>query len=151
MLHLAPWYKVKGNFQMNIGQLASKAGVNPQTIRYYEREGILPAPARRAGSNYRDYSETTLETLGFIKNAQAAGFKLSQIHQILVASARHDSNCDEVQRMIRQRRAEVAEKLRTLHAFQRTLSKMEQACQENAVDGCCPTLRLLHATGKANQ
>lgn len=128
---------------MTIGQLAKRADVNPQTIRYYEREGILPEPTRRVESGYREYSEADLGTLLFIRNAQAAGFKLSQIQEILVASANRSPDCDNIRRLIQERKAEVSEKLRSLRAFQRTLSKLDQACGENAMDGCCPSLNIL--------
>ncbi len=128
---------------MTIGQLAKRADVNPQTIRYYEREGILPEPARRVGSDYREYSEATLESLVFIKSAQAAGFKLSQIQEILVAIASRRPDCGKMLELIHERQAEVAEKLRTLRAFQRTLSKLDQACRENVAEDCCPGFDLL--------
>lgn len=128
---------------MTIGALAKKAGINPQTIRYYEREGILPVPARRAGSDYRDYSEATLDTLLFIKNAQTAGFKLSQIQEILAVGANPRPACDKMRSLIRERRAEVAEKLRTLRAFQRGLAKLDHACRKKPPAANCPSLDLL--------
>lgn len=128
---------------MTIGQLAKRAGVNPQTIRYYEREGILPQPGRRAESDYREYPEATLDTLRFIRSAQDAGFKLAQIQEILVAIASRRPDCGKMLELIHERQAEVGEKLRTLRAFQRTLAKLDQACRENVAEDCCPGLDLL--------
>ena len=132
---------------MTIGQLAKRAGVNPQTIRYYEREGILPEPRRQAGSDYREYPEATLDTLVFIRSAQAAGFKLSQIQEILVAIASRRPDCGKMLHLIHERQAEVGGKLRTLRAFQRTLSKLDQACRENVAEDRCPSLDLLRGVG----
>lgn len=129
---------------MTIGQLAKRADVNPQTIRYYEREGILPIPGRRGGSDYREYPDATLETLRFIRNAQAAGFKLSQIREILEVGSGRGPDCGGMRRLIQQRRAEVAEKLRSLRTFQRSLSRLDQACRENDAQDCCPGLEMLH-------
>jgi len=67
---------------MRIGQLAAKAGVNIQTVRFYERKGLLEAPPR-AASGYRCYGESSLETLCFIRRSQELGFTLSEISQLL--------------------------------------------------------------------
>lgn len=131
---------------MTIGQLAKKAGVNPQTIRYYEREGILAKPARRSGSDYRDYADASLETLIFIKNSQAAGFKLAEIREILIGGNRPGASCAKVLRLIQERSAEITEKLRTLRQFQRTLKELKLKCLDNTQTTVCPSLDILQRT-----
>lgn len=103
--------------------------MNPQTIRYYEREGILPQPQRRKGSNYRDYGEDSLRTLCFIRQAQAAGFTLREITELLRArvSAR---SCAEVAALIHARLEEIRRKIKELRNFERSLRRLEDACRD---------------------
>jgi MerR family copper efflux transcriptional regulator len=129
---------------MTIGELAKQAGVNPQTIRYYEREGVLPLPARRDGSNYRDYPERALVELRFILRAKAAGFKLSQIQELLGTKPRSGAACGDILAIVRARQAEVGEKLRILRGFQRSLKNLERACLDHHPGDVCPTLDALH-------
>ncbi|HEX6965041.1 MAG TPA: MerR family transcriptional regulator [Gemmatimonadaceae bacterium] len=95
---------------MTIGELARRAGVNVQTVRYYERRGLLAEP-HRTPSGYRQYSDATLDRLRFIKRAQELGFTLSEIHELLVlrldprttaaqVKARAEAKIDDVERRI---------------------------------------------------
>jgi DNA-binding transcriptional MerR regulator len=127
---------------MTIGQLAKRARVNPQTIRYYEREGILPEPRRQAGSDYRDYAEDSLRILAFIKEAQGAGFKLAQIQKLLKADLRPEG-CKDVQRLIEERLHEVKLRLRQLRSFERSLKVLLCRCRESKITMACPALSLL--------
>ncbi|MBN8710219.1 MAG: hypothetical protein BGO12_19905 [Verrucomicrobia bacterium 61-8] len=128
---------------MTIGQLAKRAGINPQTIRYYEREGILPEPRRRAESDYRDYGEDSLRVLAFIKEAQEAGFKLAQIQKLLKADLRPEG-CKDVQCLIEERLQEVKSRLRELRAFERSLRVLLCRCRKSRITTCCLALTLLH-------
>ena len=77
---------------MTIGELARLAGVNTQTIRFYEREGLLPPPSRRE-SGYRQYAPTTVEQVRFIRAAKAVGFTLEEIAQLLSLRVRRGASC----------------------------------------------------------
>jgi MerR family copper efflux transcriptional regulator len=127
---------------MMIGELAKRAGVNPQTIRYYEREGILPPPRRRAGSDYREYGEDALRQLRFIKQAQAAGLTLGQIVEILHARISPRS-CGEVEAVIQRRLAEIRGKMLEFHAFERSLERLRGQCVSAGGRRACPALTLL--------
>ena len=105
---------------MRIGELAKQVGVTPDTIRYYEREGLLP-PAERTPSGYRDYGPEVLDDLRFIKKAQALGLKLSDVREVLEISSGGKPPCEHVRATVSARLAEVEERLRELRALRATL------------------------------
>ena len=105
---------------MRIGELAKQVGVTPDTIRYYEREGLLP-PAERTPSGYRDYGPEVLDDLRFIKKAQALGLKLSDVREVLEISSGGKPPCEHVRATVSGRLAEVEERLRELRALRATL------------------------------
>ncbi len=105
---------------MRIGELAKTAGVIPDTIRYYEREGLLPSP-QRTESGYRDYRPGVMDDLLFIKKAQALGLKLSAVREVLEISSGGKPPCEHVRATVSARLVEVEERLRELRALRATL------------------------------
>ncbi len=105
---------------MRIGELAKTAGVTPDTIRYYEREGLLPTP-ERTPSGYRDYRHDILDELRFIKNAQASGLKLSDVREVMQIAEGGRAPCEHVRATVTVRLAEVEERLRELRSLRTTL------------------------------
>ncbi len=105
---------------MRIGDLAKHVGVTPDTIRYYEREGLLP-PAERTPSGYRDYGPEAVNDLQFIRKAQALGLKLSDVREVLEISSGGKPPCEHVRATVSGRLAEVEERLRELRALRATL------------------------------
>jgi MerR family transcriptional regulator, mercuric resistance operon regulatory protein len=101
-----------------IGDVARRAGVSAPTIRYYEEIGLLPSPAR-SSSGYRRYSERTVEELQFIRKAQALGFSLDEIGQILKLSRSGKTPCSHVLSLAHQHLAAVDERIRQLQRFRR--------------------------------
>src|SRR5947199_10849301 len=93
-----------------IGKLAEAAGVNVQTVRYYEGLGLLPEPIRTA-SGYRTYGESALKRLRFIKQAQALGFSLEEIKAVLEISNEGKRPCSRVRKLAKAKLAEVDQKL----------------------------------------
>ncbi len=91
---------------MRIGEIAKSAGVTPDTIRYYEREELLPLPARTP-SGYRDYGPEVVDDLRFIKKAQALGLKLSDVREVLEISAGGKPPCEHVRATVSARLTEV--------------------------------------------
>src|SRR5258708_37049880 len=100
---------------MKIGEVADRGGVNLQTIRYYEREGLLPQPPRLP-SGYRVYTQPTVRRVRFIKRAQELGFTLSQIRELLSLRLDHERERSEVRAIAEAKVADIAEKIRTLTA-----------------------------------
>lgn len=105
---------------MRIGELAQRAGLSTDTIRYYERLGLLSAPAR--GQNrYRNYDANAMEDLDFIRKARASGLKLSDVRDVMQIADGGRTPCDHVRATITARLAEVEERLRELRSLRTTL------------------------------
>lgn len=105
---------------MRIGKLAESVGVTPDTIRYYEREGLLEPPSR--GSNgYRDYGPEAVEDLQFIKKAQLLGMKLSDVRETLEIAAGGTQPCEHVRAKVSARLSDVEERMKQLKALRGTL------------------------------
>jgi DNA-binding transcriptional MerR regulator len=104
-----------------IGDVAKRTGVTAPTIRYYEGIGLLPSPAR-SGAGYRRYSDGTIEELRFIRKAQALGFSLDEIAEILQLSRSGKAPCSHVLSLAHQHLAAVDERIRQLRAFRRQLA-----------------------------
>ena len=105
---------------MRIGELAKTVGVTTDTIRYYEREGLLPSP-ERTPNGYRDYGPGVLDDLQFIKKAQALGLKLRDVREVLEISSGGKPPCEHVRATVSARLAEVEERVRELRALRATL------------------------------
>ncbi len=105
---------------MRIGEIAKSAGVTPDTIRYYEREGLLPL-ADRTPSGYRNYGPEVVEDLQFIKKAQALGLRLSAVREVLEISAGGKPPCEHVRATVSARLTEVEQRLKELRALRSTL------------------------------
>src|SRR5262245_55607140 len=101
---------------MKIGEAADRGGVNLQTIRYYEREGLLPQPPRLP-AGYRIYSEPTVKRVRFIKRAQELGFTLAEIRDLLSLRVDHERDRSEVRAIAEAKVADIQEKIRTLSAM----------------------------------
>lgn len=120
---------------MRIGELAGISGVAASTLRFYESNGLLPAP-RRAGNGYRDYPEDTLERIGMIRLAQSLGFNLEQIRKVL--SGRGTDGSHELIMQGLQGRLEEIEQLQAKLAEQRAgILDMLQSMQGNGGTGNC--------------
>lgn len=125
---------------MTIGQLAKQAGVNVDTIRYYERNGLLPPPARRA-SGYREYGRGDLDRLRFIARAKDLGFSLAEIDELLSLSA--DRDVAGVKRRAVQRLAQVERKIEELKRVRRGLQALIEACPGHGPLESCPIVAAL--------
>lgn len=104
-----------------IGDVAKRTGVSTPTIRYYEEIGLLPAPVR-SGAGYRRYTEATIAELQFVRKAQALGFSLDEIAEILQLSRSGQAPCAHVLSLAHQHLAAVDERIRQLRAFRRQLA-----------------------------
>lgn len=120
---------------MRIGELARATSTKAETIRYYEREGILPL-ADRTNSNYRDYSPEHLATLTFIRRARELGFGMSQVRQLLALSDRTGKPCQAVDLMVQDQLAEVDEKIADLTQLRTELAHMLRSCQSDRIGEC---------------
>jgi MerR family copper efflux transcriptional regulator len=127
---------------MTIGRLAQRAGVNIDTIRYYERHGLLPAPTRRP-SGYREYAADDVERLRFIRRAKNLGFTLNEIAQLLSLTADRQSDMRGVKRKAEERLEQVEHKILELQRVRRGLKKLIAACPGHGELARCPIVTAL--------
>lgn len=120
---------------MRIGELAKATGTKAETIRYYEREGILPA-ADRTDSNYRDYSDDHLATLTFVRRARELGFGMAQVRQLLALSDHDDKPCEDVDRLVQEQLGEVDHKIADLTLLREELGQMLRSCRGERIGDC---------------
>jgi DNA-binding transcriptional MerR regulator len=119
----------------SIGALGEATGVKVETVRYYERVGLMPAPARTEG-NYRSYSEDHLARLSFIRRARDLGFPLDQVRALLGLADSSMENCAEVDAIARRHLAEVDRKLTDLRALRRELNELVGQCGLGSIAEC---------------
>lgn len=127
---------------LTIGTVARDAGVGIDTIRYYEREGLLPPPQRRA-SGYRDYDPGVIERLRFIRRAKDLGFTLEEIRELLVLSTDRERGVKNVKQRAEARLSQVEQRIRELQRVKRGLQKLIDACPGHGPLDHCPILRAL--------
>jgi len=123
---------------MTIGQLAKQAGVSVETIRYYEREGLVKQPHKPI-QGYRQYSIDTLKKLLFIKRSQGLGFTLAEIQTLLTV----ESSCDAVQGLTEQKLVLVRQKIASLTILEKSLTSLIDECKTNQSPRSCPIIASL--------
>lgn len=111
---------------LSIGEMAKRSGASVQTLRYYEKEGLIPPPSRRV-SGYRQYPVETLRQLRFIRRAKELGFSLAEISDLL--SLRGDEGCAEMLVATQDKLSDIDEKLRSLKGIRKALFELTQCCK----------------------
>ena len=129
---------------LTIGRLARAAGVNVETIRYYQRLGLVPEPPRPTGG-YRHYPPETVDRIRFIKRAQRLGFTLQEIGELLALG---DGACEDVRRRAERKCAQIAAQIRDLQALHRTLEQLITRCREGDGGGGCPIIESIAGAGE---
>jgi MerR family mercuric resistance operon transcriptional regulator len=125
-----------------IGDVAKEAGVNVQTVRYYERRGLIPAPPRRA-SGYREYNEETVRRIRFIRHAKDLGFTLDEIAELLAIRAEPGAPCAEVRDRARAKVSDIDERIESLKRMRDVLSALTEKCSGTGPVKGCPILDAL--------
>jgi Cu(I)-responsive transcriptional regulator len=120
---------------LTIGALAKRTDTKVETIRYYERINLLPAPARTSG-NYRAYDAEHLGRLSFIRRARDLGFSIEQLRELLSLADQRNRSCAGVDAIARQHLAEVERKISDLNAMRRELSTIIDQCGRGAIANC---------------
>lgn len=121
------------------GKLAKEAQIGFETIRYYERRGILPKPNKSA-SGYREYSEETVERIRLIKKMQRLGFSLVEIKRLFLNESIFQEECKSVERKLKGKISEIEKKIFELQEIKSNLSDILKTCQVNKKKECCPLL-----------
>ena len=133
---------------LGIGELAARAGVTPETIRYYERDGVLPPAARAGAGRYRRYGEADVERLQFLRRARELGFSLDEVRELLaLADGDPARDCAEVDRIARAHLAAVRAKLARLATLRAELERIVGACEGGRGVGECRILGALSGDG----
>lgn len=124
------------------GQVATEAGVNVQTLRYYERRGLLPEPPRR-DSGYRTYGANSVAVVRFIKRAQEVGFTLSEIEMLLHLAQGGPANCDAVKELAHQKVIDLERRMQSLEAMRASLERLVETCERPKRSRECPLIEAL--------
>ena len=128
-----------------IGKAAKLAGVGVETIRFYERRGLIPQPLKPASGGFRDYPSDTLAQIRFIREAQELGFSLAEAAQLLTLRADPKADCAQVQRRAEAKLDEVRDKIERLKEIGTALERLIRACPGKGALGACSIMESLVA------
>jgi len=139
-----------GTELLTIGAVAKRARVNIQTVRYYERRGLV-FPDDHRDSGYRLYSGEAVRKIRFVRNAQDLGFTLNEIMSLLKLQVSKRSQCERVKRKAEGKLADVRAKIGGLKAIEKVLSDLIRTCHAQDATGPCPILRSLELERSAQR
>jgi MerR family mercuric resistance operon transcriptional regulator len=134
---------MKPTGSLPIGALSKQSGVTVETIRYYEKIGIMPPPARSSGG-YRLYSPGDLKRLGFVRRGRQLGFSLDELRELLRLVDGHAYTCAEIHTLMLEHLAEVRRKISDLRRLERVLADTAAQCTEELAPKC-PVIDALFA------
>ncbi len=127
---------------MKIGEVSKAAGIGIDAVRFYEREGLIPKPARRP-SGYREYSPDVVVSLRFIRNAKELGFSLREISELLRLEVRDGTTAKDVKALAETKLDDIEERIRALGRMRRAIRKLIQSCPGKGPLSDCSILRAL--------
>jgi MerR family transcriptional regulator, copper efflux regulator len=127
---------------LTIGAIAKAAEVGVETIRFYEREGLIDEPPRRP-SGYREYPRETIRRVRFIRRAKELGFTLKEVGELLSLRVDPERTCADVRRMARAKVADVDAKIAELQKMKDVLERVARSCRGEGPTSTCPILDLL--------
>jgi Hg(II)-responsive transcriptional regulator len=133
---------------LRIGEVAKLTGIGIETIRFYERKGLLDEPDRRP-SGYRQYDESVVARLRFVRRSKELGFTLAEITELLGLWFDTDTKCCDVRKKARTKIEEIEEKVKTLNGMKRSLKKLTDQCQQRGSLHDCPLLDGLGDRGRS--
>jgi len=132
---------------LTIGHLAKQAGVNLETVRYYERRGLLPRPPRSA-SGYCLFPSDAAQRLRFIRRAQQLGFSLKEIRELLSLRVSRTTTSRDIRARAESKIADIEAKIRSLDSMKKTLRKLTNVCDACVPVAECPILESLDREGR---
>ncbi|MGH9674251.1 MAG: MerR family transcriptional regulator [Bryobacteraceae bacterium] len=128
---------------LTTGEVAKRAGVNLQTIRYYQRRGLLPEPPRSA-SGYRYFTEDAIRRVRFIKRGQELGFSLDELNDLLALRVRTGATCSDVRQRAEAKIADIDERMRALRTMRTALKRLAENCTGRGPVSECPILESMN-------
>lgn len=135
---------------MRTSELASRVGVNTETLRYYERRGLLAEPPRTSGG-YRDYPPTAIGLLRFIKRAQELGFVLDEVDELLELDAGGPDGCEAARALAERRIDDLAGRIRDLQRMRDSLADLVATCDQPRADRRCALLEAIDHNPEVTQ
>ena len=127
---------------LSIGDIAKRTGVTVETLRFYEKQGLIPTPARSA-SGYRQYPQTTVKRVQLVQRAKAVGFTLSDIRELLALRTQPGVTCVDIRRRAESKIAEIEAKLDELERMRQALRRLAAQCSNDGTVSECPILDAL--------
>lgn len=127
---------------MTIGRVAKQAGVGIETVRYYEREGLLETPTR-SDSGYRQYPKDAVRRIHFIKRAKDLGFTLKEISELMAIRTEPGASCSDVKIRAGAKIADIDKRLRELTKMKNALVKLARECNTSGPVADCPILEAM--------
>jgi|AntRauTorcE11897_2_1112592.scaffolds.fasta_scaffold73998_1 MerR family mercuric resistance operon transcriptional regulator len=134
--------KYSGTVTYKIGEVAARAEVNKETVRYYEKRKLIPEPDRRR-SGYRIFTQRHIDQIKFIKRAQELGFTLSEIKELLELRVDEKSSCSIIKKEAEEKYKDVSDKINDLKRIKNTLAELIDSCSGSGPKGDCPILGAL--------
>lgn len=131
---------------MRTSDVARQAGVNVQTLRYYERRGLLPEP-ERSPAGYRAYTAEAVRVVRFVKRAQLLGFSLDEIEELLHLAAGGPDHCDAAREMAATRMTDLDRRIAELTVMRDGLARLVDTCEMPRTERECPILHELEPAG----
>jgi len=136
---------------LTIGKVARKAGVGVETVRFYERKGLIKKPRRPSNGGFRSYPADAVERIRFIRQAQEIGFSLREIEELLSLQADPATDCADVQKRAQIKREEVKGKIAQLRKIQKALYTLIAACPGKGPTRSCSILEALEQPNKSKK
>jgi Hg(II)-responsive transcriptional regulator len=133
---------------LRIGHVAERANVPVQTLRYYERRGLIPAPQRRP-SGYREYPDDTVRLVRFIKRAQQLGFSLREVQELIELRQSRTHSSAQVCALAAAKVSDIAARVRQLSAMRRALEELMRVCNQDGPARECPIIEALEDSNGA--
>lgn len=142
--------KYEGITTYKIGEVAKRADVNKETVRYYEKRELIPQPDRRR-SGYRIFTHRHINQIKFIKRSQELGFTLSEIQELLELRMDEDTTCSEIKSEAQEKYQDVVKKIEDLVRMKETLVDLIDSCSGEGPKGDCPILGALEGETDTGQ
>ncbi len=134
---------------LTIGKVANQAGIGIETVRFYEREGLIAEPPRDESSGYRHYPEDTIARLRFVRKAKELGFSLKEIRDLLSLKAKRLGSCADVRSRATDKIEDIDQKIAVLQAMRKALTGLVEECSGKGPRSECPILNALDAEQEA--
>jgi MerR family mercuric resistance operon transcriptional regulator len=130
---------------LRIGEVANKSHVGVETVRFYEREGLIALPKRNV-SGYRQYSESAIKQIQFIQHAKTLGFSLKEIRELIKLKSTRDTRCKSIKSTAKAKIADIQEKIDALKRMKMALEPLVAQCKSSDPISDCPILNALDET-----